>query len=179
MLGRGHSLAQTRPDCEDRSATAAIAQSLTCPNIAIAHVPLMYFDRHPPDGMKERAYVLLKEGGRGFTLGAEGHFRVCPVISGGINSGTSLAISTVLTSLLADDYLVNNQTSLTNYIHPHRNGLRISSAPRWTPGLGELRGRMHALIPEQGRSAGSVVCDYFAYHAAPNNAWRRLPFATM
>jgi hypothetical protein len=27
------------------------------------------------------------------------------------------------------DYLVNNQTSLTNYAHAHRNGLRISSAP--------------------------------------------------
>jgi glutathione S-transferase len=27
------------------------------------------------------------------------------------------------------DYLVNNQTSLTNYAHAYRNGLRISSAP--------------------------------------------------
>jgi hypothetical protein len=27
------------------------------------------------------------------------------------------------------DYLVSNQTSLTNYAHAHRNGLRISSAP--------------------------------------------------
>jgi hypothetical protein len=27
------------------------------------------------------------------------------------------------------DYLVNNQTSLTNYAHAQRNGLRISSAP--------------------------------------------------
>src|SRR5450631_1051280 len=27
------------------------------------------------------------------------------------------------------DYLVNNQASLTNYAHAHRNGLRISSSP--------------------------------------------------
>src|ERR1017187_3648177 len=27
------------------------------------------------------------------------------------------------------DYLVNNQTSLTDYAHAYRNGLRISSAP--------------------------------------------------
>jgi hypothetical protein len=27
------------------------------------------------------------------------------------------------------DYLVNNQTSFTNYAHAYRNGLRISSAP--------------------------------------------------
>jgi hypothetical protein len=27
------------------------------------------------------------------------------------------------------DYIVNNQTSLTNYAHAYRNGLRISSAP--------------------------------------------------
>ncbi len=27
------------------------------------------------------------------------------------------------------DYLVNNQTSLTNYAYAYRNGLRISSAP--------------------------------------------------
>src|SRR5450631_2519948 len=31
------------------------------------------------------------------------------------------------------DYLVNNQTSLTNYAHAYRNGLRISSAPAEYP----------------------------------------------
>ena len=50
----------------------------------------------------------------------------------------------------------------------------------------QLRSRMHATIPEQGRWLGKVVRGYFAYHAIPNNgpslsafrhyvtdAWRR------
>ena len=65
----------------------------------------MYFDRHPPDGMKERAYALFEAAEGPFTLGTEGHFRARPVILDSINRGTSHAIFTVLTNLLADDQL--------------------------------------------------------------------------
>src|SRR3984885_1911610 len=36
----------------------------------------------------------------------------------------------------------------------------------------ELRRRMHAPIPEQGRWLAQVVRGYFAYHAVPTNAQR-------
>lgn len=44
---------------------------------------------------------------------------------------------------------------------------------------GELRRRMHAPIPEQGRWLAQVVRGYFAYHAVPTNSHGWLRFATM
>src|SRR5271165_3051409 len=41
---------------------------------------------------------------------------------------------------------------------------------------GELRRRMHAPIPEQGRWLAQVVRGYFAYHAVPTNARRVAAF---
>src|SRR5579859_4101236 len=41
---------------------------------------------------------------------------------------------------------------------------------------GELRRRMHASIPEQGRWLAQVVRGYFAYHAVPTNARRLAAF---
>ncbi len=41
---------------------------------------------------------------------------------------------------------------------------------------GELRRRMHAPIPEQGRWLAQVVRGYFAYHAVPTNVQRLTAF---
>jgi hypothetical protein len=75
----------------------------------------MYFDRHPPDGMKERAYALFEAAEGPFTLRTEGHFRACLVIFDGINSGTSHAIFTVLTNLLADDPNTRPRRAMSPY----------------------------------------------------------------
>jgi hypothetical protein len=52
------------------------------------------------------------------------------------------------------DYIVNNQTSLTNYANAYRNGLRISSAPAES-------GMNHVFNQRMGKRYGTVTGNIF------------------